>query len=89
MKRYQWRPALEAKHAALEREANALLRADVRRQRAAARRPKPTPSPPSTISPTSSPTGWLPLTDLRRALRTKEFRQRARRQISRPTTRRP
>jgi hypothetical protein len=67
MKRYQWRPALEAKHAALEREATGLLRtADSR-----ARHQKPTsPSSPSP-SPAVTPSKWIPPADWR-ALRRKE-----------------
>lgn len=53
MKRYQWRPQLEAKYAALEREADALLQADARRQRAAHQskpKPKQTPLPLPPVS---------------------------------------
>ena len=80
MRWYARNHKLAAKHAALEREGTALLRADARRQRAvrqAKPRPKPKPPPPSPLPPVS---GWMPLADLQRALRAKEFRRRARRQ---------
>jgi len=68
-----WNPRLEAKRAALEAEATALLRADTRRRRAAYQ-PKPKSTPPSPPLPAS---GWVPLHDLRRALRRKTGNGRA------------
>jgi hypothetical protein len=64
---YARNPELEAERAGSESAATALLRAADHR----VRRSKPTPSPPSaTLLP--SPTGWLPLADLRHAMRAKE-----------------
>jgi hypothetical protein len=64
----------EAKRAGLEAEATALLRADARRRKAA-HRPKPKPKPTPTPTPPAS--GWMPLQNLRRALRSKTGNGRA------------
>lgn len=69
MGRTSWNPKLEARRAALEAEATALLRVDTRRQQAAERsklklKAKASPSP-------LTPVGWVPLADLARAMRSK------------------
>lgn len=62
---YERHLAREAKHAEFERAATKkLLRAANRRARRSRPKPAPLPLPPL-------PTGWLPLADLRRALRAK------------------
>jgi hypothetical protein len=73
MSRFIWNPKLEAKRAALEADATALLRADARRRKAA-HRPK---SKPTRQSPPPASGGWMPLQDLRRALRSKTGNGRA------------
>jgi hypothetical protein len=62
---YERRRDLEARRTELEHQASALLRADARKK---ARRPKP--SPPT--SPQASSLRWLPLADLKPALRARE-----------------
>ena len=68
-----WNPQLKQNALRLKLKATALLRADTRRRRAA-QQPKPKSTSPSPELPTS---GWMPLSNLRRALRSNHGNGRA------------